>query len=447
MSKRIGVQIAFCGICYILMFWGCDSTESLRNTEAPRETVQKIEPKETNLVAKDWKLLHAKDDYGWLDSAVGRVEAGISCTATLVFKEPFSKHQNALALTAGHCIDALLSENWNGERILIDSPLNAEVSFHWLESHSKEDRIRIPTNRVVYGSMQPYDIALIELTKTYRELSEMGLKFIPMYERLPKFDQTLNVSLPITGTKKALRLHIDHCEVLDAVHVKEHLWNWPDSYAHSCQAEKGSSGSPMLQGLDSEELHITAIVNTKSQNLSDKDKDLECSMDHPCELNADSGEPCDKNWEPETYRNYGQPVAPLLTCLEDNNINFALEGCKLKNKDAIAPSIENLEFHKEEGIVHVSILTGDDKGKGAASMAEVLIHYDAFPQPLPIYFPIHQPNGLKYNAQTGIHELSVPVQSMAQSFGLSQEQSAGKLKIIIMDESLNKSQESEWIYF
>jgi hypothetical protein len=164
---------------------------------------------------------------------------------------------------------------------------------------------------MVYGTMKNNDIAILELTKTQRELSSAGITPLQIDPKPPVLGEPLIVvGVPSEGLNLELNfLHAATCQTGKLANVKEDIYNWKSSIRHQCSIVGGMSGSPMISRKTN---RVVGIINTGVNDNAAKQP--QCSLNRPCEVV--------KNGFVQTFpqENYGQLVDRIPTCFDRHGI-------------------------------------------------------------------------------------------------------------------------------
>lgn len=439
------------------LFWGAAASALVGfvfvtgscGSESQDHVLQGSKPSEQKPAgASRWKTLDAEDNHGWVAKAIGVLGEATPCSATLVqLDDDLSK--KAKLLTAGHCVEDLLSSNWNGKRVVNQLPYEQDFVLATLDS---EETIALKTEKVIYGSIVPYDIAVLTMEKSYAELLNRGFRFAQLAKGMPAFPKKVwNIAYPTNGAAviSAGKAHIQKCRLLETVAVKEYLWLWEESFALDCVTEKGSSGSPLFV-VKGDQVQIFGIINTKSaQNplLKAQEKiaaeyngakviEGPCGIDNPCVV---GGAEKIKGMS-EYFANFGQPVYMLAQCYIEESESFDTEGdCGLGEVDRSEPVLGELGILREDGLFILSFLTQDDEGSASpAGIVELELSIDGFPSSVPFRYSLETSEELSFDGEY-VH-LEFDIGKLLFSFGLdTSKQTTGSIRVRVGDESENWS--------
>jgi V8-like Glu-specific endopeptidase len=278
----------------------------------------KMPDREVNSDRVNWKMLPSAT--GKQYNAVGSLDVNYGvCTA---FSIEVGNHPEAPAyiVTNGHCQGTAYGLPAPND-ILVNKPSRSHFVINYFHDY-KSQRLRIPVKRMVYGTMKNNDIAILELTKTQKELKGMGINSLKISTKVPKKGrELLVVGIPSEGVKNSLKfLHTVSCKVGETVHLKEDVYSWTRSLRHNCSIVGGMSGSPMISAKTN---RVVGIINTGVND--DAAKQPECSLNRPCEVSP-TGKINTFNRE-----NYGQLVDRIPTCFDKRGIfDLQQSSCKLE---------------------------------------------------------------------------------------------------------------------
>ncbi len=279
---------------------------------------RKIPDREVNSDRVNWQMLSTVAGRRYNGIGVIEVNYGV-CTGFLIST---GVHPTAPAyvLTNGHCQGS--SGKLPGDReIIVNRSSQTKFIVNYFHDF-KPDRLTIPVKRIVYGTMKNNDIAILELTKTQRELTRAGINPLQISAKPPALGEPLViVGVPSEGLKNELNfLHATTCQTGEMANVKEDVYNWKSSIRHHCSIVGGMSGSPMIS-LKTQ--RVVGIINTGvSDNAA---KQPQCSLNRPCEVG--------KNGFVQTFpqENYGQLVDKIPTCFDRRGIfNLSQSRCQLE---------------------------------------------------------------------------------------------------------------------
>jgi V8-like Glu-specific endopeptidase len=281
-------------------------------------TGRKIPDREVNSDRVNWQMLPTAT--GQKYNGVGLIDTNYGvCTGFLIAT---SKQPNApaYALTNGHCQGKTSALPGNREIIVNRSSQTTFVVNYFHDFNA--ERLSIPVNRLVYGTMKNNDIAILELSITQRELTKAGISPLTIAKRPPRPGvPTIVVGIPSEGVKDTLNfLHTTTCQTGEIVNLKEDIYNWKKSIRHHCSIVGGMSGSPMISTATNQ---VVGIINTGVNDSAANQP--QCSLNRPCEVG--------KNGVVQTFdlENYGQLVDRIPTCFNRRGIfNLYLSKCQLE---------------------------------------------------------------------------------------------------------------------
>ena len=279
---------------------------------------RKIPDREVNSDRVNWQMLSTAT--GRRYNGVGVIDLNDGVCTGFLFATGIHPNAPAYVLTNGHC-QGSLSKLPTDREIIVNRSTKTKFILNYFHDF-KPDRLTIPVKRLVYGTMKNNDIAILELTKTQRELTKAGITPLQIAPKPPTLGEPLIVvGVPSEGVKDELSfLHAATCQVGESANVKEDIYNWKRSIRHQCSIVGGMSGSPMIS-LKTQQ--VVGIINTGVNDSAAKQP--QCSLNRPCEVV--------KNGFVQTFpqENYGQPVDLIPSCFDRHGIfNLDRSTCELE---------------------------------------------------------------------------------------------------------------------
>ncbi len=279
---------------------------------------RKIPDREVNSDRVNWRMLSTAA--GRKYNGIGVIEANYGVCTGFLISTGVNPHAPAYVLTNGHC-QGSFSKLPTEREIIVNRSTQTNFILNYFYDF-KPDRLTIPVNRMVYGTMKNNDIAILELSLTQRELKKAGITPLQIAPAPPTLgEQLIIVGVPSEGVKAQLNfLHAATCRTGEFVNVKEDIYNWQRSVRHHCSIVGGMSGSPMI----SLKTHqVVGIINTGVNDSGAKQP--QCSLNRPCEVM--------KNGFFQTFpqENYGQLVDRIPTCFDRRGVfNLRQSSCQLE---------------------------------------------------------------------------------------------------------------------
>ncbi|MGE0173195.1 MAG: serine protease [Oligoflexales bacterium] len=223
------------------------------------------------------------------------------CSGSVVsFGQP--KTANAVALTNGHCIGMM---GGDPNAVIVNRPYASSANIYY----NAEETVRAKTTKILYGIIQPHDIAFLELDKTYEELEKLGIR-----------SRLVSPAMATVGTTIVLASgywdSVATCDVEAIIfEIREDKWVNSNSYKYHCDAQHGTSGSPLINAETGE------VVGA---NYTGNDDGEECTYNNPCEVDENG------NINVDQGANYGDQVYKIMTCLNaSKDIDLQVAGCSL----------------------------------------------------------------------------------------------------------------------
>jgi hypothetical protein len=279
---------------------------------------RKLPDREVNSARVNWQMLSTAA--GRRYNGVGLLEVNYGMCTGFLFSTGVHPNAPAYVLTNGHC-QGTAHKLPNNREIMVDRPTKTQFTVNYFHDF-KADRLTIPVKRLVYGTMKNTDIAILELTKTQRELIAAGIVPLQIATTPPASGApAIVVGIPSEGVKDELNfLHAVTCRTGELANVKEDVYNWQKSLRHRCSIVGGMSGSPMIS-LKTD--RVVGIINTGVNDNATKQP--QCSLNRPCEVA--------QNGLVQTFpqENYAQLVDRIPTCFNPQGIfDLTQSTCQLE---------------------------------------------------------------------------------------------------------------------
>ncbi len=208
----------------------------------------------------------------------------------------------AVVLTNGHCIGMMYGEP---NAVIVSKPYNSNIALY-IDS---DRTIPAKAVRILYGLIQPHDIAFLELDQTYAALAAQGVR-----------SRKIAAAIAPVGTDIALASgyfnSVNTCRVEAIIHeIHESGWINTNSYKYHCRAQHGTSGSPLVDLVTGEVIGV---------NYTGNDDGEQCTFNNPCEVDEQG------NISVEQGADYGDQIYKVMTCLNAaREIDLSATGCEL----------------------------------------------------------------------------------------------------------------------
>jgi V8-like Glu-specific endopeptidase len=310
-NMGVGLLLAIIGCGYLL-----DATKI--NAAIFDRSGRKIPDREVNSDRVNWQMLSTAA--GRKYNGIGLIDVSYGFCTGFLISTGLHPTAPAYVLTNGHCQGS--STKLPGEReIIVNRSSTTKFIVNYFHDF-KPDRLTIRVKRLVYGTMKNNDVAILELTKTQRELTKVGIIPLQIATKPPTIGEPLTVvGVPSEGVKDELNfLHITTCKAGEFVNVREDVYNWKKSIRHHCSIIGGMSGSPMISLKTN---RVVGIINTGVNDNATKQP--QCSLNRPCEVS--------ENGSVQTFPqlNYGQLVNRIPTCFDrKGRFNLHQASCQLE---------------------------------------------------------------------------------------------------------------------
>ena len=235
--------------------------------------------------------------------------ASLQCSGVVV-RLAHNQDAPAVLLTNGHCYDKKLKS----DAFVADQAHRQSVSLLARGGRSRQFNIA----RILYATMTGTDLALMELSATYRELADAG---IDSYDISPQPAAANEAVVMVSGYLASAQ----NCVVEKVVpRILEAPWEWRDSYKlKGCNGDRnGTSGSPLISAATN---RIVGLFNTAN------DDGMRCTFNNPCEADADGGIVVEKGGA------YAQRVDQILTCLDaEGRFDVNVPSCRLFHEGSMS---------------------------------------------------------------------------------------------------------------
>lgn len=202
----------------------------------------------------------------------------------------------AIVMTNGHCLDMLDEE---ADAVILNEPYVRNIKAF----KNIRESVTVKSIRILYGIMQPHDVALIELNVTYKELLDRGVKSF----RLSPVQAPVGEPLVFAS---GLFQEVSNCPLEAVIYrLKEDKWINENVLKYTtCDSKHGTSGSPLISARTNEIVGI---------NMTGNDDGGKCIFNNPCEIDENGAITV------TPHAGYGDQIYKLLNCLDSAN-NFDL---------------------------------------------------------------------------------------------------------------------------
>ena len=241
-----------------------------------------------------------------------------NCSASFVRFKGASDDSLAMVLTNGHCVGG--SPFFGGMLQPGQVYYNKPKSFSVTLLDRNANRITtLRSDKIIYATMTDTDMALLELTQTYRQIRQAtGVEALEIVDQKPEVGT--QIEIPSGYWKKTYACSIEAFIPT----LRESNWTMKESIRYSpvgCEVIGGTSGSPILSVASGD---IVGINNTGNESGE------RCTMNNPCEVDENG------NINVIRGRGYGQQLYKVYTCLNGNRaFDLAESTCALPRGTAI----------------------------------------------------------------------------------------------------------------
>ncbi|WP_439564009.1 trypsin-like serine peptidase [Microcella sp.] len=213
-------------------------------------------------------------------SGVVSLNAGSNCSGTLI--DTGVDAGPAYVLTNGHCTGDVgrpaqvttIGIDWGGtaEFLLADGYTSA---------------FSVEVVELSYSTMRHTDTAIVRLDATLGELTERGIRAVPLTDTEPTpGSAVVNVGVPVQDlAPEEWVLRRGDCTLGEQRTLIEFQWLWFGAWQNDCPGIiQGSSGSPLLSvDANGEPTAIVGMINTTTLGTL-ADRGGECWLNRPCEV-------------------------------------------------------------------------------------------------------------------------------------------------------------------
>ncbi len=231
-----------------------------------------------------------------------------NCSGALVRLSSSLETDRGWILTNGHCLGGGFLKA--GE-VRVDVPVKR--NFALLSKDGRSTLGTLIADRLVYATMTGTDMALYQITETYRQIeSKYGIQALVLSAQHPQAGRGIAVA---SGYWK----RIYTCSIDSFIYqLLEGEWTCNDSIRYSkpgCNTIGGTSGSPII---DTQTGEVVGVNNTGNEDGE------RCTNNNPCEVD-EAG-----NVVINHKASYGQQTYWIYSCLDNqNHINLQRVGCVL----------------------------------------------------------------------------------------------------------------------
>jgi hypothetical protein len=250
-------------------------------------------------------------------AAVGRFQAGLTCTGSLI--DPSGSgatDAKAWLLTAGHCISL---EPYG---VIRNQPSTAPVQFNYFIDTAGK-RVTVRARATGWSTMKGVDVALVELDTTLGDLAAQGITPLHIAATTPSaggpvFWTGISGS-PIPPELQYLRL--GRCTLGEKVALLEGSWIWNDDLSNDCpDLYGGASGAPLF---DAESGEVVGVIGTSTLLNFEQGPDYDCQVNRPCVIRAGGTEMARDT-------SYASPIRGIALCFDQANVlDVQRPGCPL----------------------------------------------------------------------------------------------------------------------
>lgn len=233
-----------------------------------------------------------------------------NCSASYVKFKGASDDSPGLILTNGHCSGGMFGGMPQPGEVITNRPQRFTVS---LLDQNGTRIASLRSEKILYATMTDTDVALLELTQTYRQIrAQTGVDPLAISDIKP--NTGIAIEIPSGYWTRTYRCQIDGF----VFKLNEAGWTMRDSVRYSetgCEVIGGTSGSPIVAAASGE---VVAINNTGNEDGQ------MCTMNNPCEIDEQGNKKVQKG------RGYGQQTYWFYSCLNaQKRLDLTVSGCVL----------------------------------------------------------------------------------------------------------------------
>lgn len=224
------------------------------------------------------------------------------CSGAIV-KFTSDENAKAVVLTNGHCVGML---NDGPTAVYLHKPYVSSANAFINLNTSVAAR----TTEIIYGMMAPHDLALLQLSMTYKDLAAKGVKSFSLDATPAPIGESIFLA-------SGYFQDVNQCDVVGIIYrIVEDIWTNENSYKYrECNARHGTSGSPLISA------RTGLIIGV---NYTGNDSGGKCTYNNPCEVDENG------NINVEKGAGYGDQIYKVLSCVDTiGRFNLDLPGCML----------------------------------------------------------------------------------------------------------------------
>lgn len=233
------------------------------------------------------------------------------CTGT-IFKMPgMSNSDKALLLTNAHCLPIQFPTN-KPSSATKELTLTQSFEKSFLYNSQFDLGNTFSTQRFIYATMSFRDVAIIELTRTYEDLTRLKYQVFEIAETPPKSGEALAFHSFYKQSESLCQIEGSVPVLREAVFTLKNVLRLKQD--SKCQMEHGHSGTAGIK-----EQKIYALVFTRYDGT-----DKPCALNNPCEVSKASTKTA------EVGQVYAFPTHFLHRCYNptSRSFDFNLKACK-----------------------------------------------------------------------------------------------------------------------
>jgi hypothetical protein len=216
-------------------------------------------------------------------NGIGQYRGRASCTAVfirVIAGEQISSSTPAYALTSGHCVKFFGTNEVMVDQVPGQSIGNIQLIFDYFYDTGGKWPVRV--KKIAWASMKGADLAVLELDKTFSEMTERGgIQPWALNNDEPVLSEAIKVvGVPVTGIPpEDAFLRLAECSSGPQANLIEYRWFFNDAWSNQCaDIVGGSSGSPVISATGNRLLALLNTTTSGSPHYGD------CFLNRPCEV-------------------------------------------------------------------------------------------------------------------------------------------------------------------
>ena len=226
------------------------------------------------------------------------------CSGSIIRFPGSQDRDKAIVMTNGHCL-AELKDN----KTLKNRPI--DLFLRYLDENGGVGG-DLESQKVIYASILPLDLALISLHQNYADLKNRGIEPFTLKSIPAQVGMEIEVISGLYSEGFSCKIAKLPYQLKEGQNVYQHTFRYGDG----CKLFPGTSGSPVVLAGSREIIGL---------NFTGNDDDKKCSVNNPCEISQNGQVHYKKGF------GYASEIYRLLSCVDSNGrLDLGIESCPLK---------------------------------------------------------------------------------------------------------------------